>query len=77
MSGMVSETSLKEQATARAAEERHMEILNLASNKLDCELQNHMKLCANIVSRRGLARSRHVPFGAPLESAALCVPHIV
>lgn len=38
MSGMVSETSLKEQATARAAEERHMEILNLASNKLDCEL---------------------------------------
>lgn len=37
MSGMVSETSLKEQATARAAEERHMEILNLASNKLDCE----------------------------------------
>jgi hypothetical protein len=33
----LSESSLKETATARAAEERHMEILNLASGKLDCE----------------------------------------
>jgi hypothetical protein len=32
----LSESSLKEVATARAAEERHMEILNLASGKLDC-----------------------------------------
>jgi hypothetical protein len=32
----LSESSLKETATARAAEERHMEILNLASGKLDC-----------------------------------------
>ena len=33
----ISESVLRDQATTRAAEERHLEILNLAAGKLDCE----------------------------------------
>ena len=33
----VSEAVLRNHATTRAAEERHLEILNLAAGKLDCE----------------------------------------
>jgi hypothetical protein len=33
----IPEEELRQKATARCAEERHMEVLNLASGRLDCE----------------------------------------
>ena len=35
----VPETELRDKATAQCAAERHMEVLNLASGKLDCEYE--------------------------------------
>lgn len=78
MLGQVSEVTLKEQATARAAEERHMEILNLASGKLDCEYKRRGSSGARLnASRRRSARSRDVPPRPALESSTLCLSHII
>lgn len=41
---IVPEEELKQKATARSAEERHMEVLNLASGRLDCESLEHSSL---------------------------------